>query len=238
MATLVEVSPFVKPCPDDEMRYIDCEKGVQVKDLLATIADLLGRKPNDLNVVHPRADGCNVVLGAKEAIPARVCIKGTKSLVGVPPSVLVKPKAFRSTFTKSEAMNIQQDTIDAYSDPLLQLQLKSVQKAMVQRLSRGDAFKAQDYTGALRPLISAKQDKILAKWDFELGQKGFANMQSIFNTHFETDAEVQANVLKINALTGTDFSWVPETIDRGNLASRTPQATAQNSGPGASESYE
>merc|ERR1712118_581898 len=135
--TLIEATPFVKPCPEDEKRQIDCEKGVVVADLLNVMADLLGVSVSKLSAVNPLPDGCNVVLGAKEAVPQKVCIKGTRTMAGVPPSVLVNPKSYRSSMTKAEALAIQKDTMDFYSDALLQKQLKILQKETIQKLMGG-----------------------------------------------------------------------------------------------------
>merc|ERR1719359_831497 len=110
-AAFAEVSPFVRPCPEEEKRYIDCEKEAQVGDFLTAMAEFLGVSSSKLSAVQVRGDGCNVVLGAKENIPPNVAIKGTKTMAGVPQSVLVKARKDKDTMSRAEAMGIQKDTI-------------------------------------------------------------------------------------------------------------------------------
>merc|ERR1719454_121721 len=102
-------------------------------------------------------------------------------------------------------MGIQKDTLEFYSDELLQLQIKQVQKA-------GDKFKGNEYGQQVRVLIQPLQEKILAKWGYPPGQRGFVIMQSVFQSNFESDPEIQETRAKIDGMLGTDFSWVPETI--------------------------
>merc|ERR1719181_1256174 len=96
-----------------------------------------------------------------------------------------------------------------YSEALLQMQIKNLQKAELAKLQAGQKLRSQDYQQQVRVLIQPMQDKILAKWGFTLGARGFVMMQSLFNANFSTDPEIQENVLKINAQLGFDYTWMP-----------------------------
>merc|ERR1712070_229372 len=152
------------------------------------------------------------VLGAKENVPPNVAIKGIKTMAGVPQSVLVRGKVEKTTMTRAEALGIQKDTQEYYSDELLQLQIKSVQKAFLQRMQAGDKFKGNEYGQQVRPLIQPMQEKLLLKWGYPTGQRGFVIMQSAFQANFGTDPEIQETRSKIDALLGMDFTWIPETM--------------------------
>lgn len=238
-AAFVEVSPFVRPCPEEEKRFIDCEKEAQVGDFLTAMAEFLGVSSSKLSVVQVRGDGCNVVLGAKENIPSNVAIKGTKTMAGVPQSVLVRGKVEKQTMTRTEALGIQKDTIELYSDELLQLQVKNVQKAFLQRMQAGDKFKGNEYGQQVRVLIQPLQEKLLSKWGYPPGQRGFVIMQSVFQNNFGTDAEIQETRAKIDGLLGTDFSWIPDTLSGAFTGGGGQLPPGQAPGaPGVSESHE
>merc|ERR1719263_818171 len=82
-------------------------------------------------------------------------------------------------------------------------------------LLAGGTLKGKVYEAQIRTLIQPLQDKLLVRWNFPKGQKGFAMLQSIFNESLGTDVHVQENIPQINAMLGFDWSWIPERLQAG-----------------------
>jgi len=210
---MVVISPLVAPCPESEKRLLDCDDGVLVTDIRCALARCLNVPQRSLSVVKHHETGLHLVLNGKEVPSERLQVKGVKSLSALPNVVQVSRPPQRSTMTKEEALAIQQDTIDAYQDELLAVQLKTLQDLCAAKWVEEGRYNSQDYTTRLRDIVQPRQAAFFPKWGFEPNQKGFVAMQTLFNLNFASDPDVQENVNRINSMVGTDMAWVGEIED-------------------------
>mmetsp|Transcript_56263 Transcript_56263/g.131805 ORF Transcript_56263/g.131805 Transcript_56263/m.131805 type:complete len:230 (+) Transcript_56263:53-742(+) len=206
-AALVEVTPFVKPCPESEKKSIQCHDGAQVADALKVLADALGTAPQNIALVRHASLGPTVVLLPTDIVPSQVHVRGVRSLAKLPNGLEVRTKGWRTTMTKGEALKVQDDTIELYDDELLRLQLRQLQTQLVKRWIESGKVNASEYTSKMQDVLAPLQRTLLEKWNFEPGRRGLFTMQGIFTSKFGADPDVQENVEIINALVGTDFNW-------------------------------
>lgn len=220
MPTVVELAPFVQPCPDDEKRFADCADGATVGDLVKALAVCLKLETKDLKVVKVFEEGSKLVLHNKEAPSDKLMVKGVRSLTGVPDRLEVGGKEKPSAFTKEEAIQIQTDTMENYRSELVQLQLKALQEECIDEwkyLPKVDPVALRAYNTGLRGILQPQQAKFFPKYGFEATSKDMAIMQSIFNNMLD-DKEIQDNTNMINAIIGTDFGWLPPEIQAKQVA--------------------
>jgi len=211
MPSVVELSPFVLPCPEDEKRFCDCGDGVLVGDIVKELAGVLKVEPKTLSLAKVHESGMALVLHSKEVPTDKLMVKGVRSLDGVPSRIEVAGKAMPTVLTKAEAMQIQGETMAYYQADLVKLQLKSLQDDCLEEwryVNRIDPPMMRSYTIGLREILQPQQAKFFPKYGFEATSKGMAVMQSLFNS-FQDDPEVQENVNRINSIIGTDYSWLP-----------------------------
>eukprot|EP00418_Pyrodinium_bahamense_P026072 CAMPEP_0179143196 /NCGR_PEP_ID=MMETSP0796-20121207/68866_1 /TAXON_ID=73915 /ORGANISM="Pyrodinium bahamense, Strain pbaha01" /LENGTH=266 /DNA_ID=CAMNT_0020843221 /DNA_START=29 /DNA_END=829 /DNA_ORIENTATION=- len=215
MPMAVEISPFIMPCPDDERRFAECGDGTLVGDLIKELAKLLEMDPQCLSMIKTFEEGSTLVLHNKEPVSERLMVRGVRSLAGVPSKIDVAGKIPTPTsFSKEMALQIQEDTIQHYTSELVQLQLKALQDECQEEwkyLPQIDNVTMRDYMGGLRKILLPQQAKFFPKYGFEPTSKDMAIMQSIFNA-MQDDQEIQDNTNKINAIIGTDYSWLPKEL--------------------------
>mmetsp|Transcript_31202 Transcript_31202/g.72749 ORF Transcript_31202/g.72749 Transcript_31202/m.72749 type:complete len:237 (-) Transcript_31202:16-726(-) len=212
-AVVVEVSPFIKPCPEAEKRMLHCQDGAIVADALKVIGDALGTDPQTLSLVRHASLGPTVVLLPSDTVPPRVHLRGLKSVQKLPNGLEVRTKSFRTTMTKGEALKIQDDTIELYENELLQLQLQQLQRQIAPQWVEKGKITYTDYMNRLQDVLAPYQRTLLERWNFEPGKRGLFTMQSIFTSKFSVDPDVQENVEIINALVGTDLNWNLQNLD-------------------------
>lgn len=226
----VEVAPLVKPCPSDEKRSIDCGKEALIEDILAELEGSLG-KGITLYKELESGSGIYTKLCKKESPPAMIYVKGVHSISALPASISVSGFVMPSTLTKDQALAIQLDTMANYQDELFTLQMKQLQKKLIDEWKELDVLDpgtTRTYMTKLRTVLQPVQAKFFRKHGFEATPKGMATMQGIFNSEFADDQEIQDNVNKINFIVGTDYNWLPPDLvaKQGALPTPAPKVAA------------
>merc|ERR1712217_541210 len=169
--------------------------------------------------------GINVVLHNKETPQPTMMLKGVRSMGNVPGRIEGKGKQMPTTLTKEEALAIQKDTMEYYKSPLLQAQLKQLQAKTLenwQSKENIDLTTQREYNKKLGPILQPHQAKFFPKHGFEATSKGMSLMQGIFNNEYNDDQDIQDNVNTINAIVGTDFSWVPPDLQARLFSAAAP----------------
>lgn len=210
MPTMVEVAPFVKPCPADEKRSFNCADGVLIGDIVKELSKALGVEPSSVQILKENERGAGVVMHNKEKPASNLKVKGVRTLQGVPATVQVSgPPKPPSTLTKSQALEIQADTMEHYQGDLMKFRLQAMQAEIMLKWRTLGKADNREYNAKLRELLQPIQATFFPKYGFEATQKGMALMQGIFNSAFGDDEEIQANVNIINNMIGTDLAWLP-----------------------------
>eukprot|EP00416_Gambierdiscus_australes_P044996 CAMPEP_0171103674 /NCGR_PEP_ID=MMETSP0766_2-20121228/59098_1 /TAXON_ID=439317 /ORGANISM="Gambierdiscus australes, Strain CAWD 149" /LENGTH=263 /DNA_ID=CAMNT_0011564135 /DNA_START=62 /DNA_END=853 /DNA_ORIENTATION=+ len=231
MPTTVEIGLFVTPFPDDQKIVADCGDGATIGDLVKELASYLQVEPKTLTMMKVFEEGSALALHNKESVSDKLMVRGVRSLAGVPIRIDVAGKTQPTSFSKELAVQIQEDTMGHYTAELVQLQLKNLQEECIEEwkyLPKLDPPTMRAYTIGLRNILLPQQAKFFPKYGFQPTSKDMAIMQSIFND-MQDDQDIVDNTNKINALIGTDYSWLPPKL----LAKQVSQAVASTAAPAA-----
>lgn len=147
-----------------------------------------------------------VKLHRNEVPEGELNLGGVDDLDGLPDIITVEPKLIRTSLTKAECMELQDDLIAAYSEDSVQ---KAVEK-LQDKFRKNRDLPRTKYTRMLAEALLAPQRKILPRWGFEPPPKGVMQMHQAF-TPYDDDEDVQLKITILNGLIGLDMAWLQES---------------------------
>lgn len=151
----------------------------------------------------PSGAPLQVKLHRNEVPEGEVHLGGVEDLEGLPDIITVEPRLVRTELTKTEAVDLQDQLIAAYSQEPIQRSLEKLQAKFHSGLA------PSKYPRMLAEVLLPTQRKVFPKWGFDPPPRGHVQMHQAFRA-FDDDQEVQLRVTILNGLIGLDFAWFPE----------------------------